>query len=201
MSGPGRGCILWGAESETPFSAFRPQISILLRRRCPGRCWPCPFRARQRRSTGAWGRWRSPWMACAWSIPPSGGRAMARAGGHAPERVEIGVSMEEDARRRDFSVNALYMDVLSGEILDPTAGAWRIWQARVLRTTTPDPAEILRDDGLAAAAAGPVLWAAGIPGGRRAGSGGPAAEGPDPGCFPGAHCRRDGKDPALRCEI
>ena len=31
-------------------------------------------------------------------------------GGHAPERVEIGVSMEEDARRRDFSVNALYME-------------------------------------------------------------------------------------------
>ncbi|MBC8538416.1 CCA tRNA nucleotidyltransferase [Christensenellaceae bacterium NSJ-63] len=69
-------------------------------------------------------------------------------GGHAPERVEIGVSMEEDARRRDFSVNALYMDVLSGEILDPTGRGLADLQARVLRTTTPDPAEILRDDGL-----------------------------------------------------
>ena len=41
-------------------------------------------------------------------------------GAHDPVSVTLGVSMTEDALRRDFSVNALYYDLLSGEVIDPT---------------------------------------------------------------------------------
>ena len=39
--------------------------------------------------------------------------------GRRPESVEIG-TIDEDARRRDFTVNALYEDPFTGIILDPT---------------------------------------------------------------------------------
>ena len=42
-------------------------------------------------------------------------------GSHDPISVTLGVSMKEDALRRDFSVNALYYDLISGEVIDPTA--------------------------------------------------------------------------------
>ena len=68
-------------------------------------------------------------------------------GTHSPAEVAFTTSLEADAFRRDFSVNALYEDVLTGEILDPTGGRADLAR-RVLRTTTADPALILRDDGL-----------------------------------------------------
>lgn len=68
-------------------------------------------------------------------------------GEHKPDAVHFSDSPEVDAFRRDFSVNALYESVSDGTILDPTGGIADL-ENRVLRTTTKDPAVILRDDGL-----------------------------------------------------
>ena len=68
-------------------------------------------------------------------------------GAHRPERVDFSDSPEKDAFRRDFSVNALYADVLTGELVDPTGGLADI-RGRLIRTTSGDPELILRDDGL-----------------------------------------------------
>ncbi|MEJ7619182.1 MAG: hypothetical protein WKF30_19905 [Pyrinomonadaceae bacterium] len=52
------------------------------------------------------------------------------------------MSVEEAARRRDFTINAILQDPLSGEIIDPSRGAptsserscaW--WRAKLLRKT------------------------------------------------------------------
>ena len=70
------------------------------------------------------------------------------AGGfHHPEHVEFADSPEQDAYRRDFTVNALYLDVLTGEITDPTGGLEDM-EARLIRATTRDPNLILQDDAL-----------------------------------------------------
>lgn len=70
------------------------------------------------------------------------------AGGvHRPDEVRFSDAPEVDAFRRDFSVNALYESVSDSSILDPTGGLQDL-ENRVLRTTTKDPAVILRDDGL-----------------------------------------------------
>ena len=68
-------------------------------------------------------------------------------GAHKPDAVRFSDSPETDAFRRDFSVNALYKSVTDGTILDPTGGLTDL-ENRVLRTTTKDPAVILKDDGL-----------------------------------------------------
>ncbi len=68
-------------------------------------------------------------------------------GEHKPNAVRFSDNLCDDAFRRDFSVNALYESVSDGTILDPTGGQ-RDLENRVLRTTTGDPAVILRDDGL-----------------------------------------------------
>lgn len=68
-------------------------------------------------------------------------------GGHRPERVKLGAGLEADAFRRDFTCNALYVDILSGGVLDPTGGLMDI-ENRMLRSTTTDPRIILTDDGL-----------------------------------------------------
>lgn len=68
-------------------------------------------------------------------------------GTHRPDAVRFSDSPETDAFRRDFSVNALYESVSDGTLVDPTGGRADL-ERRVLRTTTKDPAVILRDDGL-----------------------------------------------------
>jgi tRNA nucleotidyltransferase/poly(A) polymerase len=68
-------------------------------------------------------------------------------GAHKPDAVRFADLPEQDAFRRDFSVNALYERVADGSILDPTGGQKDL-ENRVLRTTTKNPAVILRDDGL-----------------------------------------------------
>lgn len=68
-------------------------------------------------------------------------------GAHAPSAVAFTDSLEADAFRRDFSINAIYRNVLTDALTDPTGGIPDI-ERRILRTTTENPAEILRDDGL-----------------------------------------------------
>ena len=67
-------------------------------------------------------------------------------GAHTPSEVVFGGSLEEDALRRDFTVNALYCEVGSGEILDPTGGLPDL-KNRVLRTVRA-PGEVFAHDGL-----------------------------------------------------
>ena len=68
-------------------------------------------------------------------------------GAHRPSSIRFSSSPEEDAFRRDFSVNALYYGVLSGEVLDPTGGLADL-EAGLIRTTSRDPRTVLGDDGL-----------------------------------------------------
>ncbi|MBQ1820520.1 MAG: CCA tRNA nucleotidyltransferase [Clostridia bacterium] len=68
-------------------------------------------------------------------------------GAHRPDAIRFSDSPMIDAFRRDFTVNALYESVSNGSITDPTGGL-RDLERRVLRTTTPDPGMILKDDGL-----------------------------------------------------
>ena len=68
-------------------------------------------------------------------------------GAHRPDAVTFADTPEADAYRRDFSVNALYWCVATEKLVDPTGGREDL-KRRVLRTTTEDPAVILRDDGL-----------------------------------------------------
>ena len=69
-------------------------------------------------------------------------------GSHDPISVTLGVSMKEDALRRDFSVNSLYYDLISGEVIDPTGKGLSDIAARRLSTTTEDPSIIMKDDAL-----------------------------------------------------
>lgn len=56
-------------------------------------------------------------------------------------------SIQEDALRRDFCCNALYINLLSGELLDPTSKGIEDCKNRVLRTPL-DPEETFIDDPL-----------------------------------------------------
>ena len=71
----------------------------------------------------------------------------AEGGAHRPTGITFSDTPEEDAFRRDFTVNALYASVQSGEVVDPTGGLEDL-KDRLIRTTTEDPEAILRDDGL-----------------------------------------------------
>lgn len=66
---------------------------------------------------------------------------------HRPDRVVFASLLEEDAFRRDFSVNALYAVATTGEVIDPTGGIVDLRERR-LRASNPDPDIIMRDDGL-----------------------------------------------------
>lgn len=52
--------------------------------------------------------------------------------GRRPESVEIG-TIEEDAKRRDFTVNALYEDPFTGIVIDPTGQGVKDIESRTLR--------------------------------------------------------------------
>ena len=70
--------------------------------------------------------------------------------GHRPDAVRFTTDIGVDARRRDFSVNALYRRLYDGKlgpVIDPTGGQKHLEQG-VLHTVTPDPDRVLRDDGL-----------------------------------------------------
>ncbi len=71
----------------------------------------------------------------------------ASGGAHRPDSVRYSDSVEEDAARRDFTVNALYLDILQNSIIDPTGGLRDI-SDRVIRATSDDPGAIMGDDAL-----------------------------------------------------
>ena len=72
-------------------------------------------------------------------IYPSGGK-------HMPDKVEFVSSPEEDAKRRDFTCNALYYDIKGDKLLDFYNGVDDI-KHKILRTVqTPD--EVLSKDGV-----------------------------------------------------
>lgn len=68
-------------------------------------------------------------------------------GTHRPTSVSFGVSLLQDAQRRDFSINALYYDIEKNELRDPVDGLSALAQKRI-HTTTQDPLLVLKDDGL-----------------------------------------------------
>lgn len=63
-----------------------------------------------------------------------------------PDSVSFVDDPARDARRRDFTVNAIYMDPWSGDVLDPCQGMVDV-RARVLRTVG-DPVARFREDPL-----------------------------------------------------
>jgi len=68
-------------------------------------------------------------------------------GTHVPQSVAFTASLEEDALRRDFSVNCLYYHITEDIIEDPTGGLEDI-RHKMIRTTSKDPYLIFKDDGL-----------------------------------------------------
>ncbi len=69
-------------------------------------------------------------------------------GEHRPYRVEFTKNIREDAARRDFTVNALYLDTESGEISDPTGKGIEDIKEKTIRAAAEDPDITIRDDGL-----------------------------------------------------
>lgn len=63
-----------------------------------------------------------------------------------PSSVEFG-SILEDAMRRDFCCNALYMNVLNSEVIDPTGNGLEDLKNKILRTPL-DPIQTFEDDPL-----------------------------------------------------
>ena len=69
-------------------------------------------------------------------------------GAHRPYRVEFTEDIREDASRRDFTAGALYLELGTRELLDPTGRGLDDVRGRVLRTAATDPDVTIRDDGL-----------------------------------------------------
>lgn len=67
-------------------------------------------------------------------------------GFHRPDRVQLSVSLEEDALRRDFTMNAMYLRLPEGTLIDPLHGR-KDARALVIRTTR-EPDAVFADDGL-----------------------------------------------------
>ena len=66
--------------------------------------------------------------------------------GRHPESVRLGVSLEEDLSRRDFTINAMALPVGGGDLVDPFGGQADL-AARILRAVG-DPLQRFAEDGL-----------------------------------------------------
>lgn len=69
----------------------------------------------------------------------------APGGGHTPISVRFNAKLEEDARRRDFTVNSIYYDIKSKRIIDFFGGREDIAK-RLIRAY--DPEQVFASDGL-----------------------------------------------------
>ena len=69
---------------------------------------------------------------------------------HTPNKVEFIKSLEEDARRRDFKINAIYYDIENASYIDPLGGIQDVKDRKVTTVKVPkivfndDPERILR---------------------------------------------------------
>ena len=63
-----------------------------------------------------------------------------------PDRIQFADNPEDDARRRDFTFNAMYLDPLSGEICDPCGGLGDLAAGRL--ATVGKPGDRFVEDGL-----------------------------------------------------
>lgn len=73
-------------------------------------------------------------------------REGAYSDGRRPDAVSFGTSLEEDAERRDFTCNALYLAPLSDEFRDPTGGLTDLAAGRL--RCVGDPLRRFGEDGL-----------------------------------------------------
>lgn len=69
-------------------------------------------------------------------------------GKHRPYKVHFTKDIEKDARRRDFTVNALYLHIKTGEITDPTGRGENDAKSGIIRAAADNAIDTLRDDGL-----------------------------------------------------
>lgn len=63
-----------------------------------------------------------------------------------PDEIVYTVSLQDDAKRRDFTCNALFLDPLTGEIEDPEGGLLDLMKRRL--SCVGQPADRFREDGL-----------------------------------------------------
>ena len=69
-------------------------------------------------------------------------------GKHRPDHVIYTTDIKEDARRRDFTINAVYMNIDSGRIIDPTGKGIEDIKKKTIRAAAENAEETIRDDGL-----------------------------------------------------
>lgn len=69
-------------------------------------------------------------------------------GEHRPYKVEFTNDINQDAKRRDFTINTLYMNIETTEIIDPTGRGMDDAKNKVLRAAASNPNLTIRDDGL-----------------------------------------------------
>lgn len=70
----------------------------------------------------------------------------AAGGGHSPVAVERTGSLDEDARRRDFTCNAIYYDISRAAWADPLGGIEAVRNRRLICCRAPE--EVFSSDGL-----------------------------------------------------
>ena len=59
-------------------------------------------------------------------------------GKHTPSRVEFVSNLFEDAKRRDFTINCIYYDILDKKIIDPTGGVDDLKSKLIKTVLAPD---------------------------------------------------------------
>lgn len=67
-------------------------------------------------------------------------------GSHKPSKVTFITDMREDAKRRDFTVNAIYYNIIKDEIVDIYSGLYDLKKRRIRAIETPD--YVFENDGL-----------------------------------------------------
>lgn len=72
---------------------------------------------------------------------PSGGT-------HRPYSVTFTKNIDEDSKRRDFTIGSLYMDISAQELIDPTGKGLSDLKQRIIRSAAEKPEDTIRDDGL-----------------------------------------------------